>query len=101
MFCCGPCGWGATKHLSSLRLDGQGYGSTLGEFIVSEGLAGQFSLELFGGEPELWERLKSELINSHSPQLFQNWYNTDTIIMLGFSEPGTCQDGWDIPQVSN
>ncbi|EAM2928103.1 peptidase [Salmonella enterica] len=61
----------------AVRWAGPGYGSTLGEVIVSEGLAGHFSLELFGGEPELWERLKSELIKPHSPQLFQNWYNTD------------------------
>ena len=30
-------------------LDGPRYGSTLGEVIVSEGLAGHFSLELFAG----------------------------------------------------
>ena len=36
------------------RWAGPGYGLTLGEVIVSEGLAGHFSLELLGGEPEPW-----------------------------------------------
>lgn len=59
------------------RWAGPGYGSTLGEVIVSEGLAGHFSLELLGGEPELWESLKSDIIQSYSPQLYENWHRTD------------------------
>lgn len=61
----------------AVRWAGPGYGSTLGEAIVSEGLAGHFSLELFGGEPELWEKLKSDIVQPYSPHLFENWHHTD------------------------
>lgn len=59
------------------RWAGPGYGSTLGEVVVSEGLAGHFSLELFGGEPEPWESLKAELIQPHRPLLDKHWHHTD------------------------
>jgi len=39
-----------------LRNAGPGYGWTLGEALVSEGLAGQFVRSLFGNDPELWEK---------------------------------------------
>ena len=39
-----------------LRWAGPGYGRTLGEALVSEGLAGQFVGHLFGTPPEIWER---------------------------------------------
>lgn len=39
-----------------LRMAGPGYGRTLGEALVSEGLAGHFTRLLFGNPPELWER---------------------------------------------
>ncbi|MBI5466744.1 MAG: peptidase [Candidatus Kerfeldbacteria bacterium] len=32
-----------------------GYGITLGEAVVTEGLAGQFELQLFGGQPNPWD----------------------------------------------
>lgn len=35
-----------------LRMAGPGYGRTLGEALVSEGLAGQFTRWLFGNAPE-------------------------------------------------
>ncbi|WP_299547700.1 DUF2268 domain-containing putative Zn-dependent protease [uncultured Tateyamaria sp.] len=38
-----------------LRGRGPGYGSTLGEALTSEGLAGVFVRELFGSPPEPWE----------------------------------------------
>jgi hypothetical protein len=38
-----------------LRMAGPGYGWTLGEALVSEGLAGQFVHHLFGTPPEPWE----------------------------------------------
>jgi uncharacterized protein YjaZ len=38
------------------RMAGPGYGYTLGEALVSEGLAGQFLHPLLGTEPEVWER---------------------------------------------
>ncbi|PRD45316.1 hypothetical protein C5748_03710 [Phyllobacterium phragmitis] len=39
-----------------LRMAGPGYGWTLGEALVSEGLAGQFVRKLFQSGPEPWER---------------------------------------------
>ena len=39
-----------------LRMAGPGYGWTLGEAMVSEGLAGQFVRQVLGSEPEQWER---------------------------------------------
>ncbi|TXN80273.1 DUF2268 domain-containing putative Zn-dependent protease [Methylobacterium sp. WL8] len=38
-----------------MRMAGPGYGWTLGEALVSEGLAGQFVSHLFNSPPELWE----------------------------------------------
>ena len=38
-----------------LRMAGPGYGWTLGEALVSEGLAGRFTGWLFGSSAELWE----------------------------------------------
>ncbi|WP_375466216.1 DUF2268 domain-containing putative Zn-dependent protease [uncultured Methylobacterium sp.] len=38
-----------------LRMAGPGYGWTLGEALVSEGLAGQFVSRVFGTPPEPWE----------------------------------------------
>ena len=38
-----------------LRMAGPGYGTTLGEALVSEGLAGQFASHVFGSPPEPWE----------------------------------------------
>lgn len=39
-----------------LRMAGPGYGWTLGEALVSEGLAGQFVAHLLGSAAEPWER---------------------------------------------
>lgn len=39
----------------ALRWRGPGYGCTLGEALVTEGLAGQFAQQLYGGPPEKWE----------------------------------------------
>lgn len=38
-----------------LRWRGPGYGTTLGAALVSEGLAGQFSKQIYGNTPEPWE----------------------------------------------
>ena len=38
-----------------LRMGGPGYGRSLGEALVSEGLAGRFVAKLFGNAPEPWE----------------------------------------------
>ena len=39
----------------ALRWRGPGYGRTLGEALVTEGLAGHFAQQLYGGPPEKWE----------------------------------------------
>lgn len=38
-----------------IRWDGPGYGRSLGEALVSEGLAGHFVLQLLGGKPDPWD----------------------------------------------
>ena len=40
-----------------LRWDGPGYGRTLGQSLVSEGLAGHFVLQVLGGRPDPWDRV--------------------------------------------
>ena len=40
-----------------LRWDGPGYGTTVGETLISEGLACLFPHQLYGHEPESWEHL--------------------------------------------
>lgn len=55
------------------RWDGPGYGSTLGEALVSEGLAGHFVLELLGGSAEPWEQLPESEIRTHVPLAAQEW----------------------------
>ena len=51
-----------------LRMAGPGYGRTLGEALVSEGLAGQFTGRLFGSPPEPWERAVDEaVLRTHLP----------------------------------
>ncbi|RCS21626.1 peptidase [Phyllobacterium salinisoli] len=55
------------------RWDGPGYGSSLGEALVSEGLAGHFVLELFGGLPEPWEQLPESEIRNQAILAAQEW----------------------------
>ena len=51
-----------------MRMAGPGYGATLGEALVSEGLAGQFVRHLLGTEPELWEcAVASEAVRAALP----------------------------------
>ncbi|WP_299908154.1 DUF2268 domain-containing putative Zn-dependent protease [uncultured Paracoccus sp.] len=38
-----------------IRWDGPGYGKSLGEALVSEGLAGHFVLQVLGGRPDPWD----------------------------------------------
>lgn len=40
-----------------LRMSGPGYGHTLGEALISEGLAGRFVSHLVGSPPEIWEKI--------------------------------------------
>jgi hypothetical protein len=53
-----------------LRMAGPGYGDTLGEVLVSEGLAGRFVGRLFGSPPEPWERaVDDEALRVNHPDL--------------------------------
>ncbi|WP_407261319.1 DUF2268 domain-containing putative Zn-dependent protease [Klebsiella pneumoniae] len=74
----------------AVRWTGPGYGSTLGEVLVSEGLAGHFSIELFGGEPEPWESLHSDTIQPYYPQMLENWHRTDYDHNARFFEQEIC-----------
>ncbi|WP_265501736.1 DUF2268 domain-containing putative Zn-dependent protease [Paracoccus beibuensis] len=41
-----------------LRWEGPGYGLSLGEALVSEGLAGHFVLQILGGAPDPWDAVR-------------------------------------------
>lgn len=38
-----------------IRWDGPGYGRSLGEALISEGLAGHFVVQVLGGKPDPWD----------------------------------------------
>jgi uncharacterized protein YjaZ len=59
------------------RWDGPGYGSFLGEALVSEGLAGHFALELFGGSPEPWEQLPESEVRAYAALAARDWDSSD------------------------
>ncbi|NGM22954.1 DUF2268 domain-containing protein [Roseomonas stagni] len=51
-----------------LRMGGPGYGRTLGEALVSEGLAGHFTARLCRNPPEPWEcAVPPEVLRAHRP----------------------------------
>jgi len=63
-----------------LRHAGAGYGRTLGEAMVSEGLADYFMIEVLGGEPPIWcSALHSDdwfnTLQGASKELASNRYN--------------------------
>lgn len=57
------------------RWDGPGYGETLGAALVSEGLAGHFAQEAFGGDPEPWERLQAGTLRPYLSRAQAEWQN--------------------------
>lgn len=59
------------------RWDGPGYGATLGEALVSEGLAGHFAQELLGGDPEPWETLDILSMSETIALALQMWSRDD------------------------
>ncbi len=63
-------------HHSS-RWDGPGYGKTLGEALVSEGLAGHFAQEAFGGEREPWEQLPVSILRTYVLKAKAAWQSPD------------------------
>ncbi|WP_416424319.1 DUF2268 domain-containing putative Zn-dependent protease [Pseudomonas sp. App30] len=59
------------------RWDGPGYGSTLGQVLVSEGLAGVFAQEVWGGCPEPWERVDVEVVRRYVDMAAAYWDRED------------------------
>lgn len=59
------------------RWDGSGYGETLGGALVSEGLAGHFAQEAFGGDPEPWERLPVSTLRPYLARAQAEWQSAD------------------------
>lgn len=57
------------------RWDGPGYGRTLGEALISEGLAGRFAQEVFDGQPEPWETVEASVLWPHVPRARREWSN--------------------------
>jgi uncharacterized protein YjaZ len=55
------------------RWDGPGYGETLGEALVSEGLAGHFVQDLLGTPLEPWEDLSPALTDLHTDAALRDW----------------------------
>ena len=56
-----------------LRQRGPGYGKTLGEALVTEGLAGQFVRELYATPPELWEEPQDSDYD-YLALVLENWH---------------------------
>lgn len=63
-------------HHSS-RWDGPGYGKTLGEALVSEGLAGHFAQEVYGGEREPWEQHIASSLRTYCQDAHAEWDSAD------------------------
>ena len=57
------------------RWTGPGYGLTLGQALVSEGLACQFTREIYGNPPEPWEEINVPEAGSHVLRADQDWDN--------------------------
>lgn len=58
-----------------LRWRGPGYGTTLGEALTSEGLAGVFVRDLFGSRPEPWEDALDDA-TAFADQVVAGWDQT-------------------------
>lgn len=58
-----------------IRWDGPGYGRSLGEALVSEGLAGHFVLQVLGGEPDPWDSLR--ISQGWARQAMNEWSRLD------------------------
>ncbi|MEM9344081.1 MAG: DUF2268 domain-containing putative Zn-dependent protease [Pseudomonadota bacterium] len=59
-----------------MRWRGPGYGRTLGEALVSEGLAGRFVEHLYGAPPEPWEDALSDEDLTDLAVLAAAWWTT-------------------------
>ncbi len=73
------------------RWDGPGYG----EALVSEGLAGHFEQEVFGGEAELWESLPASTLRPClSKAEGETGRKPDMVMPRGSLGRRSYQDGW-------
>ena len=74
-----------------LRMAGPGYGWTLGEALVSEGLAGQFVRRLLGSEPEPWEQaiVREQLLRAPAElkALESSYYDHNAWFFGGSDQP--------------
>lgn len=62
----------------ALRWDGPGYGRTLGEALVSEGLACHFVHEVFDGPPEPWEvAVAPDQLARYAEEAQRSWDDAD------------------------
>lgn len=59
------------------RWDGPGYGGTLGEALVSEGLAGHFAQEIYGPPVEPWECVPDPILHQHVANAQGAWDSRD------------------------
>ena len=63
----------------AMRWRGPGYGDTLGEALVTEGLADQFDVEMTGAEPQAWATVLSpdelEKLFERAQPLFEKSYS--------------------------
>lgn len=78
-------------HHSS-RWDGPGYGKTLGEALVSEGLAGHFAQEVYGAAPEPWEQLPVSTLRPHLSKAKAEWRSDE------YNHGGWFFGSQDLPQ---
>ncbi|MNV89065.1 hypothetical protein D3C71_1833290 [compost metagenome] len=70
-------------------MGGPGYGWTLGEALVSEGLAGQFVRHVFGSDPEPWEHAIASADLLRSPvglQTLESRYYDHNEWFFGFGD---------------
>ncbi|VEC94933.1 Predicted Zn-dependent protease (DUF2268) [Klebsiella variicola] len=77
----------------AVRWTGPGYGSTLGEVLVSEGLAGHFSIELLVVNLSLGKASNPILFSPTIHKCLKTGIALITTIMPGFSEQEICPGG--------
>ncbi|RJE17382.1 hypothetical protein PHISCL_10280 [Aspergillus sclerotialis] len=76
------------------RWDGPGYGTTLGETLISEGLAGHFAQEVFNWQPEPWESVEPRFCGHMSQGHGRNGITPDMDMKSGSSVQPRYRDGW-------
>lgn len=69
-----------------IRWDGPGYGRSLGEALISEGLAGHFVLQVLGGKPDPWD--STPVAEGVAKQAMNEWARLDYDHARWFSGAG-------------